>query len=208
MTAVRSAPRSEPAKRRDFRPRAKPRRARSAALFVRQTLPSSRKQTKRSQRRSITEQIGDRLRGVGADQPIVVPVADAHMLQAIEIAQKRLPFRSAPARSLLVAAPVADAIPASRATADTLAPASSDAATSRLLLLRRTPAPSLLNRCDDLDTPVPHVIIPMNSHMTHTLSSLQGGRYRTDTEYQTQLGLKTQLSKCATPTKISSDPRP
>ena len=26
-------------------------------------------------------------------QPIVVSVADAHMLQAIEIAQKRLPFR-------------------------------------------------------------------------------------------------------------------
>ena len=37
----------------------------------------------------VAEQIGDRLRGVGADQPIVVPVADAHMLQAIEIAQKR-----------------------------------------------------------------------------------------------------------------------
>ena len=41
----------------------------------------------------VAEQIGDRLRRVGADQPIVVPVADAHMLQAIEIAQKRLPFR-------------------------------------------------------------------------------------------------------------------
>ena len=42
---------------------------------------------------SVAEQIGDRLRNVGADQPIVVPMADARMLQAIEIAQKRLPFR-------------------------------------------------------------------------------------------------------------------
>jgi hypothetical protein len=36
MKAARSPPRSEPAKSQDFRPRAMPRSARSAALFVRQ----------------------------------------------------------------------------------------------------------------------------------------------------------------------------
>ena len=41
----------------------------------------------------------------------------------------------------------------------------------QLLLLRRTPASPALNRCDDLDPPVRHVTIPVNSHMTHTLSS-------------------------------------
>src|SRR5258708_22845247 len=39
-----------------------------------------------------------------------------------------------------------------------------------LLLLRRAPAPSSLNRGDDLDTSIRHVTIPVNSHMTHTLS--------------------------------------
>jgi hypothetical protein len=33
-----------------------------------------------------------------------------------------------------------------------------------------TPAPPALNRCDDLDPPVRHVAIAMNSHMTHTLT--------------------------------------
>ena len=41
----------------------------------------------------VAEQIGDRLRDVGADKPIVVPMANAHLLQAIEVAQKDLPFR-------------------------------------------------------------------------------------------------------------------
>jgi hypothetical protein len=36
MAAARSAPRSEPANSQDLRPSAKPRSARSAALFVRQ----------------------------------------------------------------------------------------------------------------------------------------------------------------------------
>src|SRR5712671_6054668 len=39
-----------------------------------------------------------------------------------------------------------------------------------MLFLRRAPAPSPLNRGDDLDTSVRHVTIPVNSHMTHTLS--------------------------------------
>ncbi len=50
MAAARSAPRSEPANSHDFLPSAKPRSARSAALFVRQIRPSSRKPAKRSQR--------------------------------------------------------------------------------------------------------------------------------------------------------------
>ena len=50
MAAARSAPRSEPAKSHDFLPSANPRRARSAALFVRQTRPSSMKRANRSQR--------------------------------------------------------------------------------------------------------------------------------------------------------------
>jgi hypothetical protein len=41
----------------------------------------------------VAKQIGDRLRDVGADQPIIVAMADAHLLQAIEIAKKYLPFR-------------------------------------------------------------------------------------------------------------------
>jgi hypothetical protein len=43
------------------------------------------------------EQIGDRFRDAGADEPIVVPMAEAHLLQAIEIAHKRLPFGTMPA---------------------------------------------------------------------------------------------------------------
>jgi len=38
-------------------------------------------------------------------------------------------------------------------------------------LLRRTPAPPPLNRCDDLYALIRHVIIPRNSHMTHILTS-------------------------------------
>src|ERR1700736_2752212 len=53
MTAARSAPRSDPANSRDLRPRAKPRRARSAALLVKQIRPSSMKRANRSQRLSI-----------------------------------------------------------------------------------------------------------------------------------------------------------
>src|ERR1035437_9223563 len=41
----------------------------------------------------VTKQIGDRLGDVGAHQPVVAAMADAYMLQAIEVAQKRLPFR-------------------------------------------------------------------------------------------------------------------
>jgi hypothetical protein len=43
IAAARSPPRSEPANSQDFRPIAIPRNARSAALLVRQTRPSSRK---------------------------------------------------------------------------------------------------------------------------------------------------------------------
>ena len=46
-------PRSEPAKSHDFLPRAMPRRPRSAALFDRQTRPSSRKRVKAGQRFSM-----------------------------------------------------------------------------------------------------------------------------------------------------------
>src|ERR1700757_4577835 len=53
IAAARSAPRSEPANCQDFLPNANPRSARSAALFVRQTLPSSRKRANRSQRLSM-----------------------------------------------------------------------------------------------------------------------------------------------------------
>jgi len=53
IAAARSAPRSEPAKSHDLRPSANPRRARSAALFVRQTLPSSMNRANRSQRLSM-----------------------------------------------------------------------------------------------------------------------------------------------------------
>src|SRR3954447_26388775 len=51
MAAARSAPRSEPAKSHDRRPRAKPLRARSAALLERQIRPSSRKRVKDGQLR-------------------------------------------------------------------------------------------------------------------------------------------------------------
>ena len=50
---VDAAPRSEPANSHDFLPSANPRSARSAALFVRQTLPSSIKRANRSQRLSM-----------------------------------------------------------------------------------------------------------------------------------------------------------
>ena len=53
MKAARSAPRSDPAKSHDFLPSAKPRNARSAALFVRQILPSSRNDVNPSQRLSM-----------------------------------------------------------------------------------------------------------------------------------------------------------
>jgi len=53
MIAARSAPRWEPANNHDFLPRANPRSARSAALFVMQIRPSSRKRAKSSQRLSM-----------------------------------------------------------------------------------------------------------------------------------------------------------
>jgi hypothetical protein len=34
-----------------------------------------------------------------------------------------------------------------------------------------------VNRCDDLDPPLRHLTIPMNTHITHTLTN-PGGRYR------------------------------
>jgi hypothetical protein len=49
-TSARSAPRSDPANYHEFRSRAKPRRVRSAALFVRQVLPSSSKRVNASER--------------------------------------------------------------------------------------------------------------------------------------------------------------
>src|ERR1700755_20193 len=49
ITAARSAPRSEPANNHAFLPRAKPRNARSAALFVMQILPSWTRRAKPSQ---------------------------------------------------------------------------------------------------------------------------------------------------------------
>nr|BAM13966.1 transposase [Pseudomonas sp. K-62] len=52
MAAARSAPRPEPANSHALRPSAKPLSERSAALFVRQIRPSSRKWVKPGQRRS------------------------------------------------------------------------------------------------------------------------------------------------------------
>lgn len=54
MKAARSAPRSDPAKSRDFLPSAKPLSARSAALFVREILPSSGNDVKPSQHLSFS----------------------------------------------------------------------------------------------------------------------------------------------------------
>jgi hypothetical protein len=59
MRAARSAPRSDPANSHDFLPRAKPRRARSAALFERQILPSSRKRVKACQCEHVVDRLGD-----------------------------------------------------------------------------------------------------------------------------------------------------
>ncbi|KPF66550.1 hypothetical protein IP69_14655 [Bosea sp. AAP35] len=53
MTAARSAPRWLPPKVQLRRPRAKPRSALSAALLLRQILPSSRKRAKSAQRLSM-----------------------------------------------------------------------------------------------------------------------------------------------------------
>ena len=53
MAAARWPPRSEPQNSHDFRPRAMPRSARSAALFDRQMRPSSRKRVKAAQRLSM-----------------------------------------------------------------------------------------------------------------------------------------------------------
>ena len=53
MTAARSPPRFEPQNSHDLRPSATPRSARSAALFVKQTRPSSRKRVKVVQRLSM-----------------------------------------------------------------------------------------------------------------------------------------------------------
>src|SRR5882762_4057926 len=42
---------------------------------------------------------------------------------------------------------------------------------NHLMLLRRAPASPSLDRCDNLDTSsIRHVTIPMNNHMTHTLT--------------------------------------
>ena len=54
MSAAGSPPRSDPAKSHDFRPSATPRRARSAALFVRQIRPSLRNAVKAWQRPSLS----------------------------------------------------------------------------------------------------------------------------------------------------------
>jgi len=48
--SARWPPRSEPQHSHDLRPRAMPRSARSAAVLLRQTLPSSRKRTNEGQR--------------------------------------------------------------------------------------------------------------------------------------------------------------
>jgi hypothetical protein len=53
IAAARSPPRSEPANSHDRRPRAMPRKARSAALLLRQMRPSSRKRVKAGQRVSM-----------------------------------------------------------------------------------------------------------------------------------------------------------
>ena len=41
----------------------------------------------------LAEQSGDRLRRVGAHQPIGAAILEAHLLQPIEITQQLLPFR-------------------------------------------------------------------------------------------------------------------
>jgi hypothetical protein len=53
VAAVRSPPRLEPANSQAFRPRATPRRARSAELLLKQIRPSFRKRVKRSRRLSM-----------------------------------------------------------------------------------------------------------------------------------------------------------
>ena len=50
MAAARRPPRSDPQNNQDFLPNAMPRSALSAALFERQTRPSSRKRVKEPQR--------------------------------------------------------------------------------------------------------------------------------------------------------------
>ena len=40
----------------------------------------------------------------------------------------------------------------------------------QLPLLGGTPASPPLNRCDDLNLSIRHVSIPMNTHMTHTIT--------------------------------------
>ena len=50
MAAARRPPRSDPQNSHDFLPSAMPRRPRSAALFERQTRPSSRNKVKAGQR--------------------------------------------------------------------------------------------------------------------------------------------------------------
>src|SRR5262249_25415129 len=61
----------------------------------------------------------------------------------------------------------------------------------QLLLLRETPAPPPLNRCDDLNLPIRHVTIPMNTHMPHTSPNPQGGRYRRVTKDTLDLRIST-----------------
>src|SRR5262245_35101654 len=70
MAAARSAQHSEPANGHDFRPRANPRRARSAALLVNQIRPSLMKRANRSQCRSIVDRFGDR-RGAREAGPLL-----------------------------------------------------------------------------------------------------------------------------------------
>ncbi|MGY3646953.1 hypothetical protein ACVWW2_002244 [Bradyrhizobium sp. LM4.3] len=71
ITAARSAPRSEPANNHAFLPGAKPRSARSAALLVRQILPSWTKRAKPS------HQIIDRLdHGTNARAGHIPPAAE------------------------------------------------------------------------------------------------------------------------------------
>lgn len=122
MKAARLPPRSEPAKSQDFRPKAIPRSARSAALFVRQTR-APLDEEREGGPPVLLEHVGDRLGdGVvlrhgslfgphpvvqildhGADQPVpgVEPTGD---VQAVDLAldvedrrrsSSRLPVRQA-----------------------------------------------------------------------------------------------------------------
>src|SRR5882762_7886368 len=68
---------------------------------------------------------------------------------------------------------------------------------NHLMLLRRAPASPSLDRCDNLDTSsIRHVTIPMNNHMTHTLTRSTRRPLTDGYEYpDTQVKFSVQLAE-------------